>query len=75
MAQPSPAFPDLQMFSRLIRALPQLFVPYLLRPENSQYFPLYSLPGPARKFSKFSSLFVILSGQKIVIFFFITYLF
>jgi hypothetical protein len=39
MAQPSPlAFPDLQIYSRLLRALPQLYIRYLSRPENSQYF-------------------------------------
>jgi hypothetical protein len=58
----------------LLRALPQLFIHYLVQPENSQYFPLYSLSGPARKFSLFSSLFVIWSNQKIPnIFFFIRY--
>jgi len=40
MAKPSPlAFPDLQIYSRLLLALPQLFIRYLVRPENSQYFP------------------------------------
>jgi hypothetical protein len=40
MARPTPrAFPDLQNYSRLLRALPQLFIRYLVQPENSQYFP------------------------------------
>jgi hypothetical protein len=40
MAQPSPlAFPDLQIYSRLLRALPQFFICYLVQPENFQYFP------------------------------------
>jgi len=40
MAQPSPlAFPDLQIYSRLLHALPQLFICNLVQPENSQYFP------------------------------------
>jgi len=40
MAQPPPhAFPDLQIYSRLLRALPQLFILYLAQPENSPYFP------------------------------------
>ena len=40
MAQPFPlTFPDLQIYSRLLRELPQLFIRYLVRPENSQYFP------------------------------------
>jgi len=37
MAQPSPlAFPDLQI--RLLLSLPQLFIRYPVRPENSQHF-------------------------------------
>jgi len=40
MAQPSAlAFPDLQIYSRLLRMLPQLFIRYLVWPENTQYFP------------------------------------
>jgi len=40
MAQPlSLAFPDLQIYSRLLHALTQLFIRYMVRPENSQYFP------------------------------------
>jgi len=38
-SHPPLAFPDLQIHSRLLRALPQLFIRYLVRPENSQYFP------------------------------------
>jgi len=41
MAQPCPlAFPDLQIYSRLLHVLPQLFIRNLVWPENSQYFPL-----------------------------------
>jgi len=40
MAQPPPlAFPDLQIYCRLLRALPQLFIRYLVQLENSQHFP------------------------------------
>jgi len=40
LAQPSPfAVPYLQIYSRLLHALPQLFISYLVQPENSQYFP------------------------------------
>ena len=40
MAHPSPtAFPNLQIYSRSLRALPQLLNHYLVRQENSQYFP------------------------------------
>jgi hypothetical protein len=39
-AQPSPlAFPDQQIYSGLLCALPQLFICYLVWPEDSQYFP------------------------------------
>ena len=41
MAQPPPlAFPDMQIYSRLLRELTQLFVRKLVRPENFQYFSL-----------------------------------
>jgi len=40
MAQPSPlAFPDLQIYSRLLHALPEFFIRYMVWPENSHYFP------------------------------------
>ena len=40
MAQPSPlTFPDLQIYSRLLCTLPQLFIYYVVWQENSQYFP------------------------------------
>jgi hypothetical protein len=43
MAQPSPlAFPDLQIYSGLLHALPQLFIHYLVQPEDSQYFQMFS---------------------------------
>jgi hypothetical protein len=35
MAQPTPlAFPNLQIYSELLRALPQLFIYYLVRPKD-----------------------------------------
>jgi len=75
-----PSHPDLcfliykSVLSCLVCFHSSLFVIWS-RPDNSQYFRLYFLSGPARKFSIFSSLFLTWSGQKILnIFLFISYL-